>query len=150
MQHDFLCPRFGHVKRSKQPWTITSICSKRGFRVCPTIRPSTIGTCRRGKRSLADRIENVARTKRDHLGYDILSFEENGRERLIEVKTTRFGSLIPFFATRNEVDVSEKHETEYQLYRLFKFTDQPRLFVLHGALRDRCVLEPNQFSALPK
>lgn len=50
-----------------------------------------------GKRSLANRIEHVAQTKGDGLGYDILSFEESGQERLIEVKTTRFGPLTPFF-----------------------------------------------------
>jgi hypothetical protein len=50
---------------------------------------------RAGKRNLADRIEHVARTQGDHLGYDIQSFEEDGRDRLIEVKTTRFGALTP-------------------------------------------------------
>jgi hypothetical protein len=105
---------------------------------------------RAGKRNLADRIEHVVQTQGEHLGYDILSFEENGRERLVEVKTTRFGALTPFFATRNEVEVSENRNPEYQLYRLFKFTEQPRLFVLSGSLRDTCDLEPNQFSALPK
>jgi hypothetical protein len=32
-------------------------------------------------------------------------FEESGEERLIEVKTTRFGPYTPLFLTRNEVDV---------------------------------------------
>jgi hypothetical protein len=105
---------------------------------------------RLGKKTLADRIEHVSQTQGDGLGYDILSFEENGRERLIEVKTTRFGSLTPFFATRNEVNVSETRDSEYQLYRLFKFSEQPRLFVLGGSLRRSCDLDPSQFSALPK
>jgi hypothetical protein len=105
---------------------------------------------RAGKRTLADRIEHVSSTQGDHLGFDILSFEENGRERLIEVKTTRFGALTPFFATRNEVALSEHRDPEYQLYRLFKFANHPRLFVLPGSLRDSCTLEPKQFSALPK
>lgn len=101
---------------------------------------------RAGKRALADRIEHVAKSQGDHVGYDILSFEENGRERLIEVNTTRFGSLTPFFASRNEVTVSEAHDNEYQLYRLFNFTDQPKLFVLAGALGQTCFLEPSIFS----
>ncbi len=46
---------------------------------------------RAGKKELANRIEHTAVTKGDGLGYDIMSFETNGRERLIEVKTTRFG-----------------------------------------------------------
>jgi hypothetical protein len=105
---------------------------------------------RAGKSKLADKIEHVGQTQGDGLGYDILSFEESGQERFIEVKTTRFGSLTPFFASRNEVNVSETNDSAYRLYRLFHFIKDPRLFVLNGSLRDSCVLEPNQFSAIPK
>ena len=105
---------------------------------------------RASKRKLAERIEHVAKTKGDGLGYDILSFAEGGQERFIEVKTTRYGSLTPFFASRNEVKVSEVHEDDYQLYRLFQFSKQPQLFVLNGSLRHTCTLEPNQFSATPR
>lgn len=105
---------------------------------------------RAGQRTLAERLDHVSRTKGDHLGYDIHSFETDGRDRLIEVKTTRFGSMTPFFASRNEVGVSETREREYQLYRLFNFQEQPKLFVLTGALRNTCELEPVSFSALPK
>ncbi|MBP7825495.1 MAG: DUF3883 domain-containing protein [Verrucomicrobia bacterium] len=102
-----------------------------------------------GKKELANRIEHVADTAGDHLGFDIKSFETDGRDRLIEVKTTRFGALTPFFASKNEVEVSTAREAEYQLYRLFKFTEQPKLFVLPGSLRKTCSLDPIQFSALP-
>lgn len=102
-----------------------------------------------GKRNLADRIDHVAVSQGDGLGYDILSFETDGRERLIEVKTTRFGPLTPFFASRNEVNVSADQHKGFQLYRLFKFSEQPRLFTLPGSLRLTCHLDPVQFSALP-
>lgn len=102
------------------------------------------------KRKLAERIDHVAVTRGDGLGYDIQSFETDGRERLIEVKTTRFGSLTPFFASRNEVNVSEDQRDTFQLYRVFKFTDQPRLFTLPGSLHRTCYLDAVQFSALPK
>jgi hypothetical protein len=105
---------------------------------------------RAGKRTLAERIEHVAQTQNDSMGFDILSFEETGKERLIEVKTTRYGSLTPFFASRNEVKFSENREDAYQLYRLFHFSKQPQLFVLNGSLRQTCALEPSQFSALPR
>jgi hypothetical protein len=104
---------------------------------------------RAGKRRLADRIEHVCRTQGDHLGYDIHSFETDGQDRLIEVKTTRFGALTPFFASRNEVDFSETREREFHLYRLFSFREQPKLFVLAGSLRNTCALEPSIFSATP-
>ena len=103
-----------------------------------------------GKKDLADRVQHVADTTGDHLGYDIKSFETDGRDRLIEVKTTRFGVMTPFFASKNEVAVSEAREADYQLYRLFNFTQQPKLFVLPGSLRNTCSLDPIQFAALPR
>jgi len=59
-----------------------------------------------GKKTLSSRVEHVAVTQGDGLGYDVLSFEENGSERLIEVKTTAFGELTPFFS-RNELERSK-------------------------------------------
>ncbi len=105
---------------------------------------------RAGQRTLADRIEHVSRTKGDHLGYDIHSFENDGRDRLIEVKTTRFGAMTPFFISRNELAVSIDLQNEYQLYRLYRVFEHPKLFVLGGSLGSTCELEPVNFSALPK
>ena len=56
-----------------------------------------------GKKALSARVEHVAASQGDGLGYDVLSFESNGRERLIEVKTTAFGELTPFYVSRNEI-----------------------------------------------
>ena len=100
-----------------------------------------------GNRQLAGRIEHVSRTKGDGLGYDILSFEADGRERLIEVKTTRFGAMTPFFASRREVAVSVECARCFNLYRVFRFREQPRIFMLPGSLRESCILDPVQFRA---
>jgi hypothetical protein len=105
---------------------------------------------RAGCRQLAERIEHVAVSQGDHLGYDILSFEESGRERLIEVKTTQFGPMTPFFATRNEVNVSIELADHYQLYRVFSFEKNAKLFALEGAIGSRCELTPTIFSAVPR
>lgn len=102
---------------------------------------------RAGQSRLAGKIVHISATENDSLGFDILSFETDGRERLIEVKTTRFGSLTPFFASRNEVEVSARRQDEYQLYRLYKFSEQPKLFVLPGSLRRSCRLDPVSYSA---
>jgi Domain of unknown function (DUF3883) len=102
-----------------------------------------------GEPKLAANVQAVALTLGDHLGYDIVSFERDGRERLIEVKTTRFGAWTPFFASRNEVNVSENRAEQYQLYRIFAFDSQPRLFALPGSLRKSCRLDPYTYSALP-
>jgi Domain of unknown function (DUF3883) len=102
-----------------------------------------------GERKLADNVQLVSQSLGDHLGYDVLSFERDGCERLIEVKTTRFGAWTPFFASRNEVNVSENRASQYQLYRIFSFGPQPRLFALSGSLRKTCRLDPYTYSALP-
>lgn len=103
-----------------------------------------------GRKDLASRIEHVSRTQGDSAGFDILSYETDGRDKVIEVKTTRFGELTPFFASKNEVIVSTERETQYHLYRLFNFKKAPKLFILPGALPSTCILEPEQYSAVPR
>ena len=102
---------------------------------------------RAGQKRLAERIEHISVTQGDGAGYDIASFETSGSPRLIEVKTTRFGSMTPFFATRNEIAVSAERETEFCLYRICRFTDQPKLFMLPGAIANSCDLEAIEFRA---
>ena len=105
---------------------------------------------RAGQKRLADRIEHVSRTRGDGEGYDILSFEESGRERLVEVKTTTFGEHTPFFVTRNEVDVSFERADQYYVYRLFDFRDDPKLFLVPGDIVSSFTLEATQFVARPR
>jgi hypothetical protein len=102
---------------------------------------------REGQDGLASKIIHISAIESDSRGFDILSYETDGRERLIEVKTTRFGALTPFFASRNEVDVSDRRNKDYQLYRVFKFSEQPKLFLLPGSLKRTCELDPLSFAA---
>lgn len=102
-----------------------------------------------GRKTLSDRIEHVAATQGDGLGYDVHSFEENGRERLIEVKTTAFGRLTPFYASRNELARSEIDAAHYHVYRVFDFRERPRLFHLPGAIATACTLEATIYLARP-
>lgn len=103
-----------------------------------------------GKEALAARIEHTSKVRGDHEGFDILSFEEHGEERLIEVKTTKYGSDTPFFVTRNEVATSERNAARYQVYRLFSFREAPHLYMLPGAIPSTCQLSAASFLALPK
>lgn len=100
-----------------------------------------------GKKTLADRVEHVADTRGDGLGYDVLSFEADGRERLIEVKTTTFGELTPFYVTRNELARSEVDSGSYHLYRVFDFRSRPRVFAVPGALNASCNLQSVSYLA---
>jgi hypothetical protein len=100
-----------------------------------------------GEHRLADRVEHVAKTQGDGLGYDVLSFDSNGRERLIEVKTTTFGKETPFFVSKNELRLSKGCSDKFHLYRLFEFKQQPKLFDLPGALDIHCELDPVSYRA---
>lgn len=102
-----------------------------------------------GKESLSARIEHTSKLRGDGEGYDILSFESSGAERLIEVKSTKYGAETPFFVSRNELAVSERHSVAYHVYRLYAFQKSPRLYTLSGAISRNCQLLPVSFLAAP-
>lgn len=96
---------------------------------------------------LADKIVHVAKTEGDGLGYDIRSFEFDGSERFIEVKTTRFGERTPFFVSANEAAFAREKVERFHLYRLFDFKATPRLFELVGPIERHCHLNASTFRA---
>ncbi len=100
-----------------------------------------------GAKLLVDRVEHVSETRGDGLGFDVLSFDADGRERFIEVKTTAFGKETPFLISRNEVDFSNAFAVQFRLYRLFEFRRGPRMFELVGDVRQRCQLDAASFIA---
>ena len=100
-----------------------------------------------GAGHLAGRVEHVSTTEGDGLGYDIRSFEQDGRERYIEVKTTSFGVRTPFFLTDNELRFSRDCAPQYRLYRLYDFRAGPRLFELMGPIDQHCHLDPTGYRA---
>lgn len=62
-----------------------------------------------------------SKTEGDGLGYDILSYDENGKEIYIEVKTTTKNYYESFFITINELTRSQQNSENYYIYRLYKF-----------------------------
>ena len=94
--------------------------------------------------------EHTSKVRGDSKGYDILSFDESGVERLIEVKTTKYGIDTPFFVSRNEVVTSERRSLLYHVYRLYAFRAAPKLYTLPGAVSQSCKLAANSFLALPR
>jgi hypothetical protein len=100
-----------------------------------------------GQQKLADNVQHVSQSRGDGLGYDILSYEQDGRERFIEVKTTSFGRETPFFVSRGELALSKQAGDQFHLYRLFDFRKAPRLFDLDGSLEQHCLLDPITYRA---
>ena len=101
-----------------------------------------------GDRSdLARQLEWTSEVRGDGAGYDIRSFELDGAERLIEVKTTNGPSLTPFFLSENERAFSEERPDVFRLVRLHDFRDKPRAFQLIPPLGQWVKLMPTAYRA---
>lgn len=96
---------------------------------------------------LANKVEHVAETQGDGLGYDVLSFEPDGRERYIEVKTTAHDAATPFFVSSNELEFAKEQSEQFRLYRLYHFRTAPKFFELHGLIEQHCHLDPATYKA---
>jgi hypothetical protein len=100
-----------------------------------------------GHEPLASKVKHIALEQGDGSGFDILSFENTGQERLIEVKSTSYGCRGPFFVTRNDLEVSKRKSQEYYLYRVFNFHQKPRFFTKKGSLEESFKLNPAEYIA---
>jgi hypothetical protein len=98
-----------------------------------------------GRDNLAAKVEHVARDRGDGLGFDVLSFDAEGREKFIEVKTTAFAKETPFYASASEVRFAQKNAPSFFVYRLFEFRKTPKCYTLPGMIEDHCALDPISF-----
>ena len=80
---------------------------------------------------LSKKIRWVSSEEGDGAGYDILSFEPDGRERLIEVKTTNGAARTPFFLSENECQRAAASAESWRLYRVHSFAQNPRIFLIN-------------------
>lgn len=97
---------------------------------------------RLGKDSLADKVIWIAKEEGDGAGFDILSRYANGRDKYIEVKTTKLSKEAPFYFSRNELMFSKDHSKDYHLFRLFNFEKNTKMFTKVGSLDSICNSTP--------
>lgn len=93
------------------------------------------------KPNLAKQIKHIAQDKGDGLGYDILSFDEDGTQIYIEVKTTKGNANSTFYITRNELEKSKIEKENYRLYRVYNYgteNNKAELLILKGDLSNLC------------
>jgi hypothetical protein len=100
-----------------------------------------------GRGDLAAKVEWTARVCGDGMGYDIRSFDDEGRERSIEVKTTNGPKSMPFLISATELECAEDLKGGYWIYRLFRFAGDVGLFRICGPLDDHLELRPKVFVA---
>lgn len=105
---------------------------------------------RNGKENFADQIRWISKEEGDGAGFDILSKQINGKDKYIEVKTTKLGKETPFYFSRNELNFSQEHSANYSLYRLFNFEDDAKMFIRNGGLDSICHILPVNYRAVIK
>ncbi len=84
---------------------------------------------------LFEKADLVTKVK-DGCGYDVVSFDINGNEIHIEVKTTTGSKDEPFYFSINEKEYLEQHPENYFLYRIHQFRLNPNranYFILSAA-----------------
>ncbi|MCV2879907.1 DUF3883 domain-containing protein [Sedimentimonas flavescens] len=100
-----------------------------------------------GREDLARRVRWVSEEDGDGAGYDIHSFTPEGKDRLIEVKTTNGWERTPFYISSNEIDVANARQGDWRLFRLWDFVRAPKAFELHPPLERYVELTATSFRA---
>jgi hypothetical protein len=100
-----------------------------------------------GREDLARRVRWVAREDGDGAGYDIRSYSGDGRERLLEVKTTLGHERTPFHISSNELRFADERPDAFILMRVYDFARNPRAFELRPPLGDHVRLRPTSYQA---
>jgi hypothetical protein len=96
---------------------------------------------------LAQMVRWVSEEDGDGAGYDVLSFDPIGHERLIEVKTTTGAARTPFYLSRNECALAEERPEAWSIYRVHLFAKNPRVFTISPPLEDALILRPETWRA---
>lgn len=87
-------------------------------------------------KELADKVDWVSKKGKHFLGYDILSFEENGEEKYIEVKSTKqsYTSNANFIISSNEYEKAKKLEN-YYFYIVFNTqSENPKIWKIKNPM----------------
>ena len=105
---------------------------------------------RAGRPDLASLVKWASKEEGDGLGYDIASYFPDGRQQLIEVKTTDGYEWTRFYISPNELRVSQERRDEWRLCRVWDFWREPKAFELAPPLEARVDLTPSSFIATLK
>jgi len=96
---------------------------------------------------LARKVRWVAAEDGDGAGYDVLSFDLTGSDRLLEVKTTNGSARTPFFLTKNECNLATERPADWRIYRVHLFAKEPRIFSIAPPLEHAVNLRPEIWRA---
>lgn len=88
---------------------------------------------------LGNKVRHVSKEDGDGAGYDILSYNEEGEVRFLEVKTTTGSLETPFYLSENERLFLEMYGDEAQIVRVYNFDIENKTGIIHR-------ISGNQFS----
>ena len=100
-----------------------------------------------GHADLARKVRWISAEDGDGAGYDVLSFNRAGADRLIEVKTTNGSARTPFFLSRNECGLATERPSDWRIYRVHLFAKSPRIFTIAPPLENTVKLSPETWRA---
>lgn len=102
-----------------------------------------------GRFDLASKVKLTRDTQGNNAPYDILSYDPfTGKEKYIEVKTTKGDIRTPFFISERESKFSEIYCSQYYLYRVFEFDMEKncgKLYVENGFIDNYCNKTPVKY-----
>ncbi|MET4391604.1 hypothetical protein ABIB73_007395 [Bradyrhizobium sp. F1.4.3] len=105
---------------------------------------------RAGRDDLAEKVRWVSDLDGDGYGYDLRSFEPDGEERLLEIKTTCGHERTAFWLTRREVDVAAERRDRYRIRRVFHFRNRAQMFEIAPPLEQALFMTATTYSAEPR
>jgi len=100
-----------------------------------------------GRTDLAQMVYATRKKIGNNAKFDVLSYFPDGKEKYIEVKTTREGINNPFFISESEVKFSQKYKDQYFIYRVYEYDltrNNAEIFVLRGQV-NREKLTPTNY-----
>lgn len=100
-----------------------------------------------GQSSLAKKVEWISETQGDGAGFDIRSFNNDGSDRLIEVKTTNGMERTPFFLSENERTFAIERSDAFRIVRLYDFARAPKAFEISPPIEEAVHLQPTNYRA---
>jgi Domain of unknown function (DUF3883) len=103
-----------------------------------------------GRNDLAKDVRWVSDLDGDGYGFDVQSFETDGQQRLLEIKTTCGNERTPFWMTKRECDVAAEQGGIYRVRRVFHFRNEVKMFDIAPPLEPRLLLTPATFMAAPR
>jgi hypothetical protein len=139
LQH--LVRKFDPVERDRRNRAL----GRAGEEFVVDVERQTLQAADRG--DLAEKVRWVALEDGDAAGYDVLSFEIDGREKFVEVKTTNGSARTPFYLTRNEHAVGTANPDIWRIHRVHLFSTAPQIFTLSPPLEAAVCLRPESWRA---